>query len=86
MKKLFVRTFLALMLLALVVVESTVAEPFKIKMGSTSVRSGLYAVTVAIAETVNKTYPGQIEITVAETGGYIENLSRIGKKSGNHSA
>jgi uncharacterized protein len=53
----------------------------KLKWGSTSVRSGLYANTVSMAGIVNKAYPGDIEITVVETGGYIENLARIQKKS-----
>ena len=52
-----------------------------LKWGSTSVRSGLYANTVSMAGIVNKAYPGDIEITVVETGGYVENLVRIQKKS-----
>lgn len=50
-----------------------------LKWGSTSVRSGLYANTVAMAKIVNETYPGEIVITVVETGGYLENLVRLQK-------
>lgn len=53
------------------------ASKYKIKMGSTSVRSGLYAVSVALAKIINKAYPDEIEVTVVETGGYIENLARL---------
>lgn len=70
----FVGLFLAL---------STVAEAKKVyvKWGATSVRSGLYANTVAMASIVNKAYPGEIEVTVVETGGFLENLVRIQRKS-----
>lgn len=53
------------------------AKVFRFKLGSTSVRSGLYANTVAMAGIINKTYPGEIMVTVVETGGYVENLERI---------
>ncbi len=49
----------------------------RLKWGSTSVRSGLYANTVAMAGAVNRAYPGDIQITVVETGGYVENLVRL---------
>lgn len=49
----------------------------RLKWGSTSVRSGLYANTVAMAGAVNRAYPGEIKITVVETGGYVENLVRL---------
>ncbi len=52
-----------------------------IKWGATSVRSGLYANTVAMAKVVNSAYPGEIEVTVVETGGFVENLSRLQRKS-----
>lgn len=51
----------------------------RVKWGSTSVRSGLYANTVAMAGTVNRAFPGDIQITVVETGGYVENLVRLQK-------
>jgi uncharacterized protein len=50
---------------------------FRFKFGSTSVRSGLYANTVAMAGIINKAYPGEIVVTVVETGGYVENLERL---------
>jgi len=49
----------------------------RLKWGSTSVRSGLYANTVAMAGAVNRAYPNDIQITVVETGGYVENLVRL---------
>ncbi|HSL40786.1 MAG TPA: TAXI family TRAP transporter solute-binding subunit, partial [Desulforhopalus sp.] len=56
------------------------AKPTKLKWGATSTRSGLYANTVAQAALVNQTYP-DLEITVVETGGYVENLVRTQKKT-----
>ncbi|MFQ5912762.1 MAG: TAXI family TRAP transporter solute-binding subunit [Nitrospinota bacterium] len=53
----------------------------RLKWGSTSVRSGLYANTVAMAGVVNRAYPGDIQITVVETGGYVENLVRLQRGS-----
>lgn len=53
------------------------AAAFRFKLGSTSVRSGLYANTVAMAGVINKAYPGEIMVTVVETGGYVENLERL---------
>ncbi len=69
---------------ALIIGLSEVADAQKkvyIKWGATSVRSGLYANTVAMAKVVNKAYPGEIEVTVVETGGFIENLSRLQRKA-----
>lgn len=57
------------------------AAAAKIKWGATSVRSGLYANTVALGAAVNKAYPNEIQVTVVETGGFVENLARIQKKS-----
>jgi len=70
-------------ILILSVALSGLAEAKKVylKWGATSVRSGLYANTVSMAGIVNKAYPGEIEITVVETGGFIENLTRIQKKT-----
>ncbi|MFQ3573432.1 MAG: TAXI family TRAP transporter solute-binding subunit [Thermodesulfovibrionales bacterium] len=71
-----------LMVLCLFVFTSMAeAKKVFIKWGATSVRSGLYANTVAMASIVNKAYPGEIEATVVETGGYLENIVRIQKKS-----
>ena len=52
-------------------------EAFRIKFGATSARSGLFANTVAIAGVVNRAYPGEIEVTVVETGGFLENVERL---------
>lgn len=57
------------------------AKKTHIKWGATSVRSGLYANTVQMASIVNKAYPGEIEVTVVETGGFLENLTRVGKRT-----
>ncbi|MDI6726480.1 MAG: TAXI family TRAP transporter solute-binding subunit [Smithellaceae bacterium] len=52
-------------------------KKFYLKFGATSVRSGLYANTVAMAGIINKAYPAEIVVTVVETGGYTENLERL---------
>ncbi len=74
---------LLMLFVGLLLAFSSVAEAKKtyLKWGATSVRSGLYANTVAMASIVNKAYPGEIEVTVVETGGFIENLVRIQRKS-----
>ena len=56
------------------------AAKMKLKWGSTSVGSGLYANTVTMAGIVNRAYPNDVDLTVVETGGFIENLARIEKK------
>ncbi len=53
------------------------AKEIRIKWGTTSVRSSGYAHGVLFAKAVNQAYPGEIVITVVETGGWIENLSRM---------
>jgi len=53
------------------------AKAVRLKWGSTSVRSVGYAIEVLFAKAVNKAYPGQISVTVVETGGVIENLTRL---------
>jgi len=67
--------------LALIGDTTEAAKKVYIKWGATSVRSGLYANTVAMAKVVNKAYPGEIEVTVVETGGFLENLSRLQRKA-----
>jgi uncharacterized protein len=52
----------------------------RLKWGATSTRSGLYANTVALAAAVNQTYP-DIELTVVETGGFVENLVRVNRRA-----
>lgn len=71
---------LALLFLACLFVDAF-AKKYYIKWGATSVRSGLYANTVAMARAVNKAYPGEIEVVVVETGGFLENLSRLQRKA-----
>ncbi len=73
--------FLAVLILPLVLSGVAEAKKVYLKWGATSVRSGLYANTVSMAGFVNKAYPGEIEITVVETGGFTENLARIQKKT-----
>ncbi|MEN2986407.1 MAG: TAXI family TRAP transporter solute-binding subunit [Thermodesulfovibrionaceae bacterium] len=75
-------SFILCFIFILVFTESSDAQKkFYIKWGATSVRSGLYANTVAMAKAVNKAYPGEIEVTVVETGGFLENLSRLQRKA-----
>ncbi|MCS7149472.1 MAG: TAXI family TRAP transporter solute-binding subunit [Caldimicrobium sp.] len=74
--------FLIMPLLFVFSVKVSLAKTkYHIKWGATSVRSGLYANTVAMAKVVNKAYPGEIEIVVVETGGFLENLARIQRKA-----
>ena len=40
-------------------------------------RSAGYAIRVLFARAVHQAYPGQIFVTVMETGGIIENMSRL---------
>ncbi len=78
MRKYFI---MASLLVACLFVSGTVgAQTTKLKWGATSTRSGLYANTVAQAALVNQAYP-ELEITVVETGGYVENLVRTQRKS-----
>ena len=72
---------IAVLSLSLIMVSPIEAKKTRIKWGSTSVRSGLYANTVSLAGVVNRAYPGDIVVTVVETGGFVENLVRIQKKS-----
>jgi TRAP transporter TAXI family solute receptor len=69
--------FLVFSFLVLSSPSSSEAKAFRFKFGATSVRSGLYANTVAMAGVINKAYPGDITVTVVETGGYVENLERL---------
>lgn len=70
-------SLVVLFLLVLSFPPAVKAKVFRFKLGSTSVRSGLYANTVAMAGIINKAYPGEIMVTVVETGGYVENLERL---------
>lgn len=51
-------------------------EVYRIKYATTSTRSGFYAFNVAKAEAVHKVYP-EIEVTVVETGGTVDNLELL---------
>ena len=53
------------------------AKEFRVKWGATSVRSSGYAHAVLFAKAVNQAYPGEISVTVVETGGWVENMSRM---------
>lgn len=77
----FLSLFLCIFFILGIVAISEAAKKFYVKWGATSVRSGLYANTVAMAKAVNKAYPGEIEVTVVETGGFLENLSRLQRKA-----
>lgn len=52
-------------------------EVHRILWGATSARSGLYANTVSKAGAINRAWPGVIEVTVVETGGFLENIERL---------
>lgn len=73
-KTVIIFLFLTSLLFSISIAE---AKLFRLKFGSTSVRSGLYANTVAMSGIINKAYPGEIMVTVVETGGYVENLERL---------
>ncbi len=79
MKKLMIFISLAL-IFAMGLAAYAEARTTRLKWGSTSTRSGLYANTVALAAAVNQTYP-EIEMTVVETGGFVENLVRVNRRS-----
>ena len=79
MRKLFLFSSIAVLLVF--GISTAAGAKMKIKWGATSVRSGLYANTVALGGVVNKAYPDEIQVTVVETGGFVENLVRIHKKS-----
>jgi len=70
--------FSILFILARVMLLSTAeGKEFRVKWGTTSVRSSGYAHGVLFAKAVNQAYPGEISVTVVETGGWVENLSRL---------
>lgn len=79
MKKLMILMSLALIFI-MGLVDYAEARKTRLKWGSTSTRSGLYANTVALAAAVNQTYP-DLEMTVVETGGFVENLVRVNRRS-----
>jgi len=76
MKRLFF-SVIVILVASVVFLPMGEAKDFRIKWGTTSVRSSGYAHGVLFAKAVNQAYPGQITITVVETGGWVENLSRM---------
>ncbi len=78
-----IKSCLALLIIILLIttIFSTLisAAPLKIKWGATSVKSDAYVTAVQFAGYVNKLYPDLVNFTIMETGGFIENLSRMEK-------
>lgn len=56
-------------------------EPFGLKWGSTSAKSGLYANTLSMVNIVNQAYPHHIAATVVETEGFSDNLTKLKNKA-----
>ena len=77
MKKAWIFSLLFVFLGSLMVLPPAEAKEFRVKWGATSVRSSGYAHAVLFAKAVNQAYPGEISVTVVETGGWVENLSRL---------
>lgn len=76
-KKIILLSLLFLGWASIVYLPFVQAKEIRIKWGTTSVRSSGYAHGVLFAKAVNQAYPGEIVVTVVETGGWIENLSRM---------
>jgi TRAP transporter TAXI family solute receptor len=77
MKKIIFFLFVFVAIGSLTILPMAEAKAFRVKWGSTSVRASGYAQCVLFAKAVNAAYPGEISITVVETGGWVENLSRM---------
>ena len=75
--KVLLYSFLSFLSLGLLLCPPAQTKEVRLKWGATSVRSNGYAHGVLVAKAVNQAYPGQITITVVETGGWVENLSRM---------
>jgi TRAP transporter TAXI family solute receptor len=75
--KVLLYSFLGFLSLAILLCPPAQAKEFRVKWGATSVRSSGYAHGVLFAKAVNQAYPGEISVTVVETGGWVENLSRL---------
>jgi len=76
-RKVLLYSFLGFLSLGILFCPFAQAKEFRVKWGATSVRSSGYAHGVLFAKSVNQTYPGEISVTVVETGGWVENLSRL---------
>ncbi len=77
MKKIMFFLFVFVAIGSLTILPMVEAKEFRVKWGATSVRSSGYAHCVLFAKAVNEAYPGEISVTVVETGGWVENLSRM---------
>ncbi len=77
MKKGLVFSLIFVAIGAVLILPMAEAKEFRVKWGTTSVRSSGYAHGVLFAKAVNQAYPGEISVTVVETGGWVENLSRL---------
>jgi len=70
--KVLLYSFLSFLSLGLLCGPPAQTKEVRLKWGATSVRSNGYAHGVLVAKAVNQAYPGQITITVVETGGWVE--------------
>jgi len=77
MKKIMFFLFVFVAIGSLTILPMVDAKAIRIKWGATSVRSSGYAHGVLFAKAVNQAYPKEISVTVVETGGWVENLSRM---------
>jgi hypothetical protein len=77
MKKILCLSSLLILGFGLFISSSALAKEVRLKWGATSVRSSGYAHVVLYAKAVHQVYPKEISITVVETGGWVENLSRM---------
>ena len=68
-------TFLLIIMLGQI--SALALAPLQIKWGATSVQSDAYVATVQFSENVHKLYRDEVNFTIMETGGFIENLSRL---------
>jgi uncharacterized protein len=77
MKKTLCLSSLLILGFGLFFLSPALAKEVRLKWGATSVRSSGYAHVVLYAKAVHQVYPKEISITVVETGGWVENLSRM---------
>lgn len=77
MKKILCLSSLMILGIGILLASPGLAKEVRIKWGATSVRSSGYAHVVLYAKAVHQVYPKEIFITVVETGGWVENLSRM---------
>ena len=77
MKKILLFCFLVILGAGMILSPPALAKAVRIKWGATSVRSSGYAHVVLYAKAIHQVYPNDISVTVVETGGWVENLSRM---------